>query len=195
MTHTLHAETPMEYFKDVVEGVIARQRWRSSDDASYYLVQLLGDFVRCEKRYRDADVPPDITLAELMCGALATKGGLRFTRFKLVGDLALFASGFFFDSIARYRVEPDYYRRMGGYGYQRAARLDPRSSASVFHELSSKFGRFVDVLNEVSEECSLAADSGVLRLYERWLATGSERSADKLRRQGILLDRSSSQVH
>jgi len=195
MYDSLHSDTPVEFFKEVVERVISRQRFRSSDHASFYIVQLLDDFVASERRYRAADVHPDITLAELLCGAIATDSGLRFARFKLTGDVALFVSGFFSDSIARKRLEPDYYVRMGGYAYRRAARLGPGDSASIFHELSSKFGRFVDVLNEVSEECALSRDAGVLRLYEKWLASGSPRSARKLREQGIVLGRSSRHIH
>ena len=84
---------------------------------------------------------------------------------------------------------------MGGYAYGRAARLSPTDAASVFHELSAKFGRFVDVLNEVSEQSAVTDAAGVLGLYERWLQSGSQRSADRLREQGILLPASSKRIH
>ena len=65
----------------------------------------------------------------------------------------------------------------------------------MFFELSAKFGRFVDVLNEVSEESSLTAAAGILRLYERWLQTGSKRSENRLREEGILLGKSADRIH
>ncbi len=101
---------------------------------------------------------------------------------KFTGDLKLFVSGFFSDSIARRRVDLDYYVRMGGYAYGRAARLSPSEAAEVYYELSAKFGRFVDVLNEVS---ALFETRGILRLYEKWLQTGSRRSGALLQREGI----------
>ena len=195
MDNFLHSETPVEYFKEVVERVMARQGFRSSELSSFYLVQLLDDFVALDHRYTRAEVEVDATLAELLCGAIASEGERRFARFKLTGDVALFMSGFFSDSIARKRVELDYYMRMGGYAYGRAAQLSLTDTASVFVELSAKFGRFVDVLNEVSEESSLTDAAGVLRLYERWLQTGSKRSEKRLRQEGILLGTSADRIH
>ena len=195
MDNHLHSETPVEYFKEVVEMVMARQGFRTSELSSFYLVQLLDDFVDLDRRFTQAEVEVDTTLAELLCGAIASQGDRRFARLKLTGDVALFVSGFFSDSIARRRVQLDYYVRMGGYAYGRAARLSPDDAASVFHELSAKFGRFVDVLNEVSEESSLTDAAGLLRLYERWLQTGSKRSEIRLRQEGILLGTSADRMH
>ena len=195
MDNHLHSETPVEYFKEVVEKVMARQGFRTSELSSFYLVQLRDDFVDLDRRFTQAEVEVDTTLAELLCGAIASQGDRRFARLKLTGDVALFVSGFFSDSIARRRVELDYYVRMGGYAYGRAAQLSPNDAASVFHELSAKFGRFVDVLNEVSEESSLTDAAGVLRLYERWLQTGSKRSEIRLRQEGILLGTSADRMH
>ena len=195
MRNVLHSETPVEYFKEVVEKVMARQGFRSSEMSSFYLVQLLDDFVAPGRRYSRADVEIDATVAELLCGAIASQGERRFARFKLTGDVALFVSGFFSDSMARKHVELDYYVRMGGYAYTSAAALSPNDAASVFHELSAKFGRFVDVLNEVSEESSLTAVAGILRLYDRWLQTGSKRSENRLRQEGILLGPSAGRIH
>lgn len=195
MDNFLHSETTVEYFKEVVEKVMQRQGFRSSELSSFYLVQLLDDFVALDRRYAQADVEKDTTLAELLCDAISSPGERRFARFKLLGDVALFVSGFFSDSIARRRVELDYYTRMGGYAYGHAARLSPTDAASVFYELSAKFGRFVDVLNEVSEESAVADAAGILRLYERWLQTGSKSSRDRLRQEGILLPASAERIH
>ena len=64
----------------------------------------------------------------------------------------------------------------------------------MYRELSAKFGRFVDVLNEVSEKRG-RRDAGVLRLYERWLQTGSPRSKSLLRGEGILLAEANKKIH
>ena len=76
---------------------------------------------------------------------------------------------------------------MGGYAYRRAASLSAhQTAADVFEELSEKFVRFVDVLTEVSEASSLTDHKSLLRLYEKWLRTGSERTAAQLREHGVL---------
>ena len=191
----VQSHNSVEYFKDLVERAMARQGFASSDLSSFYLVQLLDAFVHAEQIYASAQVEKDQPLAELLCHALRSEGNRRFTLLKLTGDVALFISGFFSDSIARRRMEVDYYVRMGRYAYGRAAGVGPQEVASVFHELSTRFGRFVDVLNEISEESLLTDSAGILRLYERWLATRSERSAALLRHQGVLLGREALQVH
>lgn len=195
MEKLLRPESSAEYFKELVERAIARQRVTSSELSSFYLVQLLDNFVFLDQKYAEMEVPRETPLAELLCGALTSQGNRRFSLLKFTGDLALFVSGFFSDSIARQRVDLDYYVRLGGYAYGGAARVGPLEVAEVFVELAHKFPRFVDVLNEVSEESAIAENAGILRLYERWRETGSRRSEALLRREGILLGQGSRRVH
>jgi hypothetical protein len=56
----------------------------------------------------------------------------------------------------------------------------------VYDELGSKFPRFVDVLNEISEQTAMTSNLGLVQLYERWLKTGSEWMARKLRERGVI---------
>lgn len=191
----LHAETPAELFRELVEKAIARQGVSSSEMSSYYLVQLLEKFVFSEKLYGELEIGKSTPLAEMLLGALASKGRRRVDLFRFTGDVALFVSGFFSDSLQRKRVDLDYYVRMGGYAYARAALGSDQEMGFVFSELSAKFARFVDVLCEVSEESSLAQEAGVLKLYEKWLQTGSRRSERLLRAEGILLDRGARRYH
>jgi hypothetical protein len=56
----------------------------------------------------------------------------------------------------------------------------------VFAELGDKFAVFTDVINEVSERTSCASNMDLLRLYEKWLRTGSPRSGQLLIEQGVV---------
>lgn len=183
----MHAQTPTEYFRELVEKAIARQRLTSSEVSAFYLVQLLDSFVRPDRAYLDAGIDYDQPLAHLLCEAIASGEARRFTLFKATGDLSLFISGFFSDSVMRKPVDFDYYVSLGGYAYGRAARLSAhQTAAEVFEELSQKFSRFVDVLTEVSEASTLTDHTSLLRLYEKWLRTGSERTGAMLRDLGVL---------
>ncbi len=94
--------------------------------------------------------------------------------------------GFFPDSFERGAVGADYYARLGGSAYGVLAQLAFSSGASaLFEELATNFVSLADVLCEVSEACSLVDDRDLLRIYERWCRTGSQRSAVQLRDQGI----------
>jgi hypothetical protein len=56
----------------------------------------------------------------------------------------------------------------------------------VFTELGGRFVEFVDVLAEVSERTASTSNVDLLKLYERWLTTGSPRSGHLLADRGII---------
>ncbi len=111
---------------------------------------------------------------------------------KRLGDVALFVSGFFSDSLNRKIIDVDYYVAMGGSAYgslcigTRGNRRGRESTLSpVFAELSEKFVACVDLLNEVSAGANIHNDGDILRTYELWLRTGSKRAEKILRALGI----------
>ena len=55
----------------------------------------------------------------------------------------------------------------------------------IFSELASRFVQWVDVITEVSEASQINAPSDLLRLYEKFLRTGSQRMREILAREGI----------
>jgi len=192
----IHTETPEELFSELVTSAMDRQKVRSSPDSADYLVQLLDAFVRPGDLYTRAEVVPDQPLAEIFLAAVSADGMRRFTLLKLSGDLALFVAGVLSDSLKREAVDVDYYGKLGGCAYSTVAvSCHSREGATLFEELAANFGRFVDVLAEVSETCGLTDGSDLLRLYEKWLRTGSQHSASTLRRMGAPLVRGSDEVH
>ena len=105
---------------------------------------------------------------------------------KEIGDVALFVSGFFSDSLNRKLVDVDYYVSIGGRAYNVLSRVETDTFSPVFAELGEKFVGFVDVLSEVSERTSCTSNSDLLRLYEKWLKTGSRRSGQLLVERGVV---------
>jgi cytochrome c551/c552 len=85
-------------------------------------------------------------------------------------------------------VDVDYYIDMGGAAYQQvAARYSGEEvQRAVYEELAAKFGTFVEVYAEVSEKTSPRTEKDLLRLYELWVRTRSERAAKALAEAGIL---------
>jgi hypothetical protein len=184
MADTLvHRESPMEYFKELVEGALVRQRVPSSEDATFYLVSLLVGYVSPPRDAADAlEEPMAIRLARtLQSGGREQRDGLR-----QIGDASLFVSGFFADSLAQRLVDIDYYISLGAYAYGSLSRRDADAFAAVFGELAEKFASYVDVLAEVSDRTSLGSNGDLLRLYEKWLRTRSRRNGDLLVERGIV---------
>jgi hypothetical protein len=187
MGGSLFEETPVEYFKELVESAIARQRLDVDPQTSFYLVNLLCGFLRLE---RGASGPSgaldDEPLALRLAQALETGGAEQRARLRILGDLSLFVSGFFSDSLARKTADIDYYVSMGEYAYGSLSRFEEAALAQTFSELASKFCSVADVLTDVSERSALTSNTDLLRLYERWLRTGSRRSAQLLAERGIV---------
>ena len=95
-------------------------------------------------------------------------------------------SGFFADSFRRRSVDVDYYKSMGEYAYGSLSRADDDAFAEVFGELARRFVGYMDVLADISERTALTSTADVLRLYEKWLRTGSERDGRRLVECGVL---------
>ena len=174
-------ESPVEYFKELVESAMQHQRLAARETTSFYLVNLLAGFIH--RQHASRDVEP---LGVRFVKALQAGGALQRDGLRQVGDRSLFISGFFSDSLNRSLVDVDYYIALGERAYGSLARQSEDRVAEVFDELSEKFAGFVDVLGEVSERTALASNTDLLRLYEKWLRTRSPRSGDLLAQRGIV---------
>jgi hypothetical protein len=177
-------QAPAEYFKELVESALARQHVQAGDLTAYYLVNLLCQFVRPDARHSFArDAEP---LAFRLARALETGGSEQRARLRSLGDFSLFMTGFFPDSFRRRTVDVDYYVSMGEYAYGSLSRRDEDAFAEVFGELARKFVGFTDVLADVSERTGQSSSTDLLRLYEKWMRTGSSRDGQKLIDRGIV---------
>jgi hypothetical protein len=181
MDHPLVREqTPVEYFKELVESAMARQHLHAADLTEYYLVNLLCQYIRPDR------VGHGEPLAFRLARALESGGSEQRARLRSVGDFSLFMSGFFPDSFTRLAVDVDYYKSMGEYAYGSLSKSEEEAFAEVFGELSRNFVGFMDVLSDISERTTLASTTEVLRLYEKWLRTGSVRDGQRLIERGIV---------
>ena len=177
-------ESPAEYFKELVETAMEHQHVAVRDLTTFYLVNLLTGFVHFDRS--PAAASPDEPLGIRLTRALQAGGSRQRDGLREVGDLSLFISGFFSDSLTRSLVDVDYYIQLGECAYGSLARRGDPALGDVFDELAGKFGACVDVLCEVSERSALSSNSDVLRLYEKWMRTRSKRSGDLLAERGIV---------
>lgn len=182
---------PVEYFHGAVTGAIASLKLEVSDHAQVYLVQLLGHYINTENFYpTDAEGKPADTLTQQLATALEEENSeARAKRMRQLGDFSLYIAGFFTDSLSRKLVDVDYYIGMGGAAYETVARMEERKSkAQLFLELSRKFPVFVDILSQISEETGFNPSShkDLLRVYDLWMKTGSDRLAKQLAKAGIV---------
>ena len=177
----LRHESPTEFFRELVESALQHQHVAVRQLTSFYVVNLLAGAVSFDR----SPIADDEALGVRFVRALQAGGAAQRDGLRQVGDASLFISGFFSDSLTRSLVDIDYYIQLGERAYGSLARAD-ETLGDVFDELSLKFPAIVDVLTEVSEQTSLSRDGDLLRLYEKWLRTGSRRRGEKLAARGIV---------
>ncbi len=181
-----------DYFRESVSTAVINQNLAIHDETIIYVVNMMTEFSRSENLYeKTSDGFMLKALALIYADALeATTAAEKNISLQRLGDIALFISGLFADSLHRSLVDVDYYIAMGGNAYACLADMTRRSVngttiSKVFNELSEKFIELVDVLSEIGENCGISNDSNVLRLYELWMKTGSRRLARRLQELGI----------
>jgi hypothetical protein len=182
-----------DYFRTSIDGVLSRQGVDVDPHAAHYVVNLLTLFSRSEELYEDHGESYGLRpLALMMADAAdAPTPAARNYALQRIGDVALFISGFFADSLANKPVDVDYYIRMGGTAYGSLSEevrgtFRGNAFASIYRELAIKFQLLVDVLNEVRDEARGESDRDLLRTYEIWLKTGSRRARKLLRDNGVV---------
>lgn len=169
-----------EYFKELVDTALEHQHLHVEELTSYYLVNMLTGFARTN----DGELS-DEPLALSLGRALDRGGRSQRHALQRVGDRALFVTGFFPDSLNMRLVDVDYYAALGGFAYGRLSQDEDDDLREVFGELAEKFIKVADLLGEISECSALAKPGDLLRLYERWLRTGSRRDGQRLVERGI----------
>ena len=189
----IHTVTVREHFSTALEAAARNQDVSLRDTTSTYLVNLLTEYCEASALAAVTDTHQQIKPLAMLYGEALEAPTTEHRRRTLqkLGDLALFISGIFSDSLNRKLVDVDYYIGMGEAAYccvYDSLQLDARAKAvsAVFGELSSKFPLLVDLLTEISEMSGLKSRSDLLRSYELWQKTGSERARKQLRRAGIV---------
>jgi hypothetical protein len=182
-----------EFFLEVVGESIKARKVEATGGAQSYLVSLLADYAKPDEREQEALERP---LAFLLDEALHTvEPAERFDRLRALGDGVLYACGFFGEHFEARGVDTAYVMSIGTTAYGAASTMlrVPSHAApeghDVFGELATKFAAFVDVVTDVAELTTAhgaTTSKQMLRLYERWLKTGSDRLAHALTTHGLV---------
>ena len=180
-----------EFFREALQSALGHQHLHVQDHTEHYIVNLLAMF-----NSPDALFEPDGERSQLKPLALLLAEAAeqpddrrRFRLLQRLGDVALFVAGFLAGGSARRGVDVDYHIAMGGRAYGALAQAPfhgaQRILGCVFAELEQKFQPLVDALNEIGEAAAPKSPRDVLRLYELWHKTGSERAHRLLMKLGI----------
>jgi len=175
-------------FAELVVGALDRLGVESSPMAAAYLTELLQAQL----------CAPECALLPDLCPGAAVQippdvdPVTRVDCLRQLGDGALFAAGFFCDSLRRSWLGPDAYREIGCGAYAALARaLDapPRADPwpRLFEELADCFEEFSEVLAEIGDRACPPALAELPAIYARFVGTGGARERRLLLRLGCYL--------
>jgi len=192
-SNLITATSVRAYFHEAFAAAKRNQDVDVGDTTSAYVINLLTAYAHIATLQAVSDDGKHHkALATIYAEAVAADNpAQRNQGLQRLGDVALFIAGIFTDSLNRKLVGVNYYIAMGetAHGSLHEAmqqRRDPFARSDLFDELGRKFGSLVDVLSEVSEASGLKSNGDILRTYESWLSSGSERARKQLARFGII---------
>ena len=185
------------YFAELVVGAAEERKVEANSAVTTYLASLLAGYAHPGSFTRHAlDRPFTLLLAE----ALDSAGSERFERLRALGDGVLYIRGFFSEHLENRGVELGYVSSVGARAYDGAATMlrrqsgEKSSAPDLFGELAERFDAFVVLVSGVADrivaQSGAGSDGGVLKLYERWLRTGSNELAAALGQRGLVPVRS-----
>jgi hypothetical protein len=190
-TRVIRVRNLQDYFRTSIDDVVERQQVDIDPHASHYVVNMLTLFSRSDELYQDdGDYYGLRPLALMLADAADAKSPEHRNQIlQRIGDVALFVSGFFSDSLARRAVDIDYYINMGGNAYGSLSEevrgtFRGNAVAHIYRELASKFQLLVDILNEIAEGPD--GNTDLIRTFEVWRRTGSRRAERLLREHGVV---------
>ncbi|MGC4091768.1 MAG: hypothetical protein QM756_28575 [Polyangiaceae bacterium] len=191
------------FFQPALATALSERRVSASEPTSHYLVALLVDFAHPAALSHEMERPLAVQLAE----ALDAVGSERFERLRCLGDNVLYTSGFFLDHLETHGVELSYVSSLGARAYGTAASMLRRAGGGdetprapeLFEELADKFAPFAEVLATLADglfaNSAKGSDSGSLKMYERWLRSGSPKLASALAERGMAPTRGRGGLH
>jgi hypothetical protein len=189
-----------EFFAEVVHSTIEHRGYEATDAAAKYVVGMLADYTRPGQLGEETLSRP---LTLLLDEAMKSSGHERFEKLRTLGDGVLYVSGFFGEHLTNRGVESRYVSTLGARAYETAAAMLRRhesgaNAPDVFKELAGKFRMFVQLLSDVSDDLNVRSartEGALVKLYERWLRTGSDALGDALAVHGFVPTCGNGMVH
>lgn len=183
--------TPEQHFNELLKEACEKLDFKIAASSQTYILNLLQFYIDSRNLYspfmdESTEKPPD-TFAELYLTALSLESPKNREYMKILADRALYLSGFFGDSLQKKSVDIEYYMGIGASAYQNLASwTKEETTAIIYSQFSNKFNRYVDLLNYMSDKSATQSEQNILKLYERYIQTGSEVAREKLTQLGVV---------
>lgn len=184
--------SPEGFFQELVQEGLSQRKVQTYPVVETYLVRLLQHYLDARNLFEsdyvnESGQKAPQTLAEMYLTAQSAEPPIKNEMLRKLGDRALYISGFFGDSLSRKVVDIDYYAGIGGAAYATLAHHTKEDTmVKVYDTFARRFQDYVDVLTYISHNSFIKSDESILRLYDRYMRTGSELAREKLVEMGVL---------
>jgi hypothetical protein len=193
------------FFREALGLALVERKVAATPHTEHYLVALLSDFAHPDELAQETfDRPLSVLLAE----ALNLTGRDRFERLRTLGDAVLYTSGFFLEHLKNRGVRLAYLSTLGARAYDSAASMlrhadrgsgEGARAPELFEELADNFTPYAEVFAALADgllaRSAHGSAAGALRIYEKWLETGSAELSRALAARGITPVRGGGGVH
>ena len=163
---------PRQFFQEKITAAQAKNNIAIDTDVEFYLITLLCDFIQPSSPHL---LQLDKPLALFLKETLEAPPHEQTLRFKILGDLSLYVSGYFQESFNRRVIDVDYYITVGSIAYRTAATRVGNSSRHVYEKLSQNFAALVELVAEVAVIPTQTHAVDILATYDRWTRSNSQR--------------------
>ncbi len=192
------------FFREALSVALVERKVAATPPTEHYLVALLADFAHPDELAQETFERP---LSVLLAEALNLTGRERFDRLRTLGDAVLYTSGFFLEHLKNRGVRLGYVSSLGARAYDGAASMlrkadrgsgEGARAPELFEELADNFTPYAEVFATLADGLlarSAHGSSGALRIYEKWLETGSLELSRALAARGITPVRGGGGVH
>ncbi len=135
---------PMEFFCSQVAQAAEHTGVKLSDNAEFYVVNLLQSLMLAEEFNRRLESRLQVGVQDW---AVPANKHSEFLKLKSVGDCALFMSGYYPDRFNRVIVSAKQFAALGRWAYQRVG--EDSSYRFIYQELADCFPQIIDLLHQV----------------------------------------------
>ena len=186
------------YFHEQVVAARNDQGLDATQSVEFYVVTILESFTHADTLFRvdEAGKRDSEALAQILQRAtFETTPGKQLDHYRRLGDLALYLSGLFADSLRRTSVGLSYYIGMGQAAYATLAHHGQNTNVAlreIFGELSQSFAGWVEVLRQLGEMFGFASAANAqetTELFERWQLAPENRTSElsgELFKRGVM---------
>lgn len=179
-----------DFFLEILDEALESRKMSTSESVRSYVSWVLDHYVITEHLFDEEgeDGKRNMkTLAETLLEAMAQDPFERRASLRKLGEKALIVSGFFGESLGRKVIDVDYYIDMGRQAYLSLADMvREEENQEVYRTLGQQFLNYVEILNYISNKADLKKEENILRLYESYALTGSEKAREELLKKGLL---------